>query len=158
MAGLTALFSASAQGTMQQALGNSRTVFTGCRADARSSSALIGSRVRRCSQQIAALASSYRSASKQLTATSITATANIQRRSLLLGLLASSPLHQQSSVMAAATAGSGNGSHDLLVVGPGVLGGHAGQLWAQAHPGATVVGLTNTTNNHEKWVASLQQH
>ncbi|KAL6757910.1 hypothetical protein V8C86DRAFT_2613010, partial [Haematococcus lacustris] len=41
-------------------------------------------------------------------------------------------------------------SSDLLVVGPGVLGGYAGHLWLGAHPGTTVVGLTNSTNNHSR--------
>jgi len=39
---------------------------------------------------------------------------------------------------------------DLLIVGPGVLGAYAGWLWKQSHPGAQVLGLTNTTNNHER--------
>ena len=42
-------------------------------------------------------------------------------------------------------------SHDLLVVGPGVLGGYLGKLWKDAHPGSTVIGLTNTSNNHDRW-------
>jgi len=40
------------------------------------------------------------------------------------------------------------GDSDLLIVGPGVLGALAGQLWKQRHPGATVVGQTVTENNH----------
>ena len=39
---------------------------------------------------------------------------------------------------------------DLLVVGPGVLGGYLGKLWKDAHPGSSVVGLTNTANNHDR--------
>jgi hypothetical protein len=112
---------------------------------------LIGSRVGRSSQQVvAALASQSRLSAKQAAITSIGATANLQRRSLLLGLLASSSSQLPNSRSMAAAAVGCSGSHDLLVVGPGVLGGYAGQLWAQAHPGAAVVGLTNTTNNHEK--------
>jgi hypothetical protein len=42
------------------------------------------------------------------------------------------------------------GKHDLLIVGPGVLGSLAGQLWKQQFSDATVVAQTNTTNNHEK--------
>lgn len=53
--------------------------------------------------------------------------------------------------MAAAT-----GPHDLLVVGPGVLGGYAGKLWREAFPGSTVIGVTNTANNHERCVTSSQ--
>ena len=40
--------------------------------------------------------------------------------------------------------------HDLLVVGPGVLGGYLGKLWKDAHPDSSVVGLTNTANNHDR--------
>lgn len=57
-----------------------------------------------------------------------------------------------SSVVAAAgaTGASAPSSNDLLVVGPGVLGGYLGKLWKDAFPGSTVYGLTNSTNNHER--------
>jgi len=42
------------------------------------------------------------------------------------------------------------GGDDLLVVGPGVLGGYAGKLWLEEHPSSTVVGLTNTEENHPR--------
>lgn len=42
--------------------------------------------------------------------------------------------------------------HDLLVVGPGVLGSLAGKLWKEAHPEATIVGQTMTINNHDRLV------
>ena len=41
--------------------------------------------------------------------------------------------------------------HDLLVVGPGVLGSYVGILWQQQHPSATVVGQTNSTANHDRY-------
>lgn len=41
-------------------------------------------------------------------------------------------------------------SYDLLIVGPGVLGSYLGVLWQQRHPGARVVGQTNTTDSHER--------
>ena len=41
-------------------------------------------------------------------------------------------------------------SADLLIVGGGgVLGSRLGSFWLEAHPSATVVGQTNTTNNHD---------
>lgn len=43
-------------------------------------------------------------------------------------------------------------SKDLLIVGPGVLGGYAGKLWTESFPEATVVAQTNTSNSHERWV------
>lgn len=42
------------------------------------------------------------------------------------------------------------GSHDLLIVGPGVLGSFMGTLWKQQHPDATVTAQTNTESNHER--------
>lgn len=42
-------------------------------------------------------------------------------------------------------------SNDLLVVGPGVLGSYLGKLWLEEHPGAAVVGQTNSTSNHNRW-------
>lgn len=56
-------------------------------------------------------------------------------------------------VVMAAGAGASH-PKDLLIVGPGVLGGYAGKLWKDANPGASVFGQTNTTNNHERWVGS----
>ncbi|KAG1672215.1 hypothetical protein FOA52_002916 [Chlamydomonas sp. UWO 241] len=50
--------------------------------------------------------------------------------------------------MASSGSPSTPSSQDLLVVGPGVLGGYLGKLWKEAHPGATVVGMTNTTTSH----------
>ena len=40
---------------------------------------------------------------------------------------------------------SGN---DLIIVGPGVLGGYLGHIWKDSFPEASVIGLTNTNNNH----------
>ena len=58
-----------------------------------------------------------------------------------------------SAVVMAASAGEASTSnHDLLVVGPGVLGGYMGKLWKEAFPSSAVTGLTNTTNNHERRV------
>lgn len=48
--------------------------------------------------------------------------------------------------MAASTANPS----DLLVVGPGVLGGYAGKLWKESHPECVVVGQTNSTSNHDR--------
>ena len=57
-----------------------------------------------------------------------------------------------ADVAAAASASSAKSpsSEDLLIVGPGVLGSLLGKLWLDDHPGATVVGQTNTTNSHDK--------
>eukprot|EP00882_Tetradesmus_deserticola_P005686 GHRQ01005987.1.p1 GENE.GHRQ01005987.1~~GHRQ01005987.1.p1 ORF type:complete len:367 (+),score=182.69 GHRQ01005987.1:259-1359(+) len=41
-------------------------------------------------------------------------------------------------------------SHDLLIVGPGVLGSFMGTLWKQQYPTATVTAQTNTESNHER--------
>ena len=56
--------------------------------------------------------------------------------------------------LAAAAGGAADAaaSHDLLIVGPGVLGSYLGKLWKDAYPGARVVGLTNTTNSHDRCV------
>ena len=48
------------------------------------------------------------------------------------------------------TASEGVALADLLVVGPGVLGGRLGQLWLQHCPSALVSGQTNTSNHHER--------
>lgn len=39
---------------------------------------------------------------------------------------------------------------DLLVIGPGVLGGLVAARWATAHPTAAVVGQTNSTTAHDR--------
>lgn len=61
------------------------------------------------------------------------------------------------AVVAAVGGGNGGGnggkqpsSHDLLIVGPGVLGSYLGKLWLDEHPGATVVGQTNSTTSHDR--------
>lgn len=51
---------------------------------------------------------------------------------------------------AGAGGGTQPGSHDLLVVGPGVLGSLAGKLWLDSFPDATVIGQTNTPATHER--------
>ena len=56
------------------------------------------------------------------------------------------------SGMAAANGGTAASSNRLLIVGPGVLGSYLGKLWIDGHGADTVVGQTNTTNNHAKWV------
>lgn len=58
-------------------------------------------------------------------------------------------------VVAAAAAGNGSGgdgpsSNRLLIVGPGVLGSYLGKLWVDANGTGSVVGQTNSTNNHAK--------
>jgi len=58
-------------------------------------------------------------------------------------LSAAGPQVQESSAV-------GLPEQSLLIVGPGVLGSYAGKLWKDAHPGASVVGLTNTSTNHER--------
>jgi len=40
-----------------------------------------------------------------------------------------------------------------LIVGPGVLGSYLGKLWLDEHPGATVVGQTNSTTSHDRLTA-----
>ena len=42
---------------------------------------------------------------------------------------------------------------DLLIVGPGVLGGYLGKLWKDQYPDARVVGQSNTTNSHARCCA-----
>ncbi|MED6143117.1 hypothetical protein PIB30_003829 [Stylosanthes scabra] len=44
------------------------------------------------------------------------------------------------------------GQHDLLIVGPGVLGRLVAQKWRQEYPGCQVFGQTVTTNHHEELV------
>ncbi len=59
------------------------------------------------------------------------------------------------AVMASSEPNRPGRSADLLIVGGGgVLGTKLGSLWLEAHPSATVVGQTNTTNNHSH-MASL---
>jgi hypothetical protein len=41
-------------------------------------------------------------------------------------------------------------SLQLLIVGPGVLGSNLGKQWIEKFGAGTVVGQTNTTNNHAK--------
>lgn len=72
-----------------------------------------------------------------------------------LASLAWAPAMQQlptfvPSASASAAGSVAPSSRDLLVVGPGVLGSVLGKLWLDSFPGAKVVGLTNTTNNHAK--------
>ncbi len=47
-------------------------------------------------------------------------------------------------------------SQDLLIVGPGVLGGYAGKLWRESFPSSRVVAQTNTDGSHERHVADLR--
>ena len=67
---------------------------------------------------------------------------SLTRRTLNVGCIATLALPTVST------------SHDLLVVGPGVLGGYLGKLWKDTNAGSSVVGLTNTTNSHDRqaWV------
>lgn len=57
---------------------------------------------------------------------------------------------RRASIVAMAAAGAS--SHDLLIVGPGVLGSYAGKLWKESFPDATVVAQTNTTGSHDRCV------
>ncbi len=52
--------------------------------------------------------------------------------------------------IAAAAAAGGGSQHDLLIVGPGVLGSYAGKLWKESFPDSTVVGQTNSTDKHDR--------
>ena len=55
------------------------------------------------------------------------------------------------TVAAAEAAATGRpSSNRLLIVGPGVLGSYAGKLWLDVHGEGSVVGQTNSTNNHAK--------
>lgn len=45
---------------------------------------------------------------------------------------------------------SGRENENLLIVGPGVLGGLVGKLYKEDHPESEVIGQTNTDTNHEK--------
>lgn len=66
------------------------------------------------------------------------------RRDLLLATAA-------MSTMQPTTTTSGKlDTHDLLVVGPGVLGSYLASQWLNQHPGASAVAQTNTTNNHAR--------
>lgn len=40
--------------------------------------------------------------------------------------------------------------HDLLIVGPGILGRLVAHIWQQEYPGCQVFGQTATTNHHEE--------
>ncbi|TKY72009.1 hypothetical protein E2542_SST00743 [Spatholobus suberectus] len=42
------------------------------------------------------------------------------------------------------------GQHDLLIVGPGILGRLVAHNWRQEYPGCQVFGQTATTNHHEQ--------
>ncbi|KAK7245712.1 hypothetical protein RIF29_40561 [Crotalaria pallida] len=44
------------------------------------------------------------------------------------------------------------GQHDLLIVGPGVLGRLVAQNWRQEYPGCQVFGQTVTTDHHEELI------
>jgi hypothetical protein len=83
----------------------------------------------------------------------------LARRTMLAGgasaLASAAAAHRGGAALAAtvAAAGTAGAATDLLVVGPGVLGGLAGKLWREAHPGATVVGQTNSTANHDRCAA-----
>ncbi|XLR60377.1 hypothetical protein S83_011049 [Arachis hypogaea] len=44
------------------------------------------------------------------------------------------------------------GQHDLLIVGPGVLGRLVAQKWREEYPGCQVFGQTVTTNHHEELI------
>lgn len=68
----------------------------------------------------------------------------LARRAVVLASLSSHPF--------AAMAGAATSTKDLLIVGPGVLGAYAGKLWSEHFKGSKVVGQTNTTNNHHRWV------
>lgn len=69
------------------------------------------------------------------------------RREVLLATAAASAMGTQPI-----TTTSGKlDTHDLLIVGPGVLGSYLGAQWKGAHAGATVVAQTNTTNNHPRY-------
>ena len=56
---------------------------------------------------------------------------------------------RRASIVAMAAAGAS--SHDLLIVGPGVLGSYAGKLWRESFPDATVVAQTNSDASHDRW-------
>jgi hypothetical protein len=58
-----------------------------------------------------------------------------------------------ASVLAAPGSNSAaptSSSSRLLIVGPGVLGSYLGKLWLDENGQGTVVGQTNSTNNHAK--------
>lgn len=59
-----------------------------------------------------------------------------------------------AAAMAQDTHDSAPGPHDLLIVGPGVLGSYAGVLWREAFPGATVTAQTNTEAAHDRCAPS----
>ena len=55
-----------------------------------------------------------------------------------------------SSLHFSVAAGAVDRMNDLLIIGPGVLGGLVGKLWMDANPGVSVVGQTNTSANHKR--------
>jgi hypothetical protein len=68
-------------------------------------------------------------------------------------------LSRRSAILAMASAAAApQAGGDLLVVGPGVLGGYLGKLWKEAHPSSHVVGLTNTSAKHEMWESCMGLH
>ncbi|XP_028751668.1 uncharacterized protein LOC114711433 [Neltuma alba] len=44
------------------------------------------------------------------------------------------------------------GEHDLLIVGPGVLGRLVAEKWREEHPGCQIFGQTVTTNHHDELI------
>ncbi|KAM0948586.1 putative NAD(P)-binding domain superfamily [Dioscorea sansibarensis] len=44
------------------------------------------------------------------------------------------------------------GEHDLLIVGPGVLGRIVAEKWQQEYPGSQIYGQTMTTNHHDELI------
>ncbi len=69
------------------------------------------------------------------------------RRDVLVATAAASTMGTQPSTT---TSGKLN-THDLLIVGPGVLGSYLGAQWKGQYGDATVVAQTNSTTNHARY-------
>lgn len=65
-------------------------------------------------------------------------------------IFALNTISRRSMICSATSASSTPSSHQLLIVGPGVLGSYLGKLWLDKYGPGTVTGETNTPNNHEK--------
>ena len=66
---------------------------------------------------------------------------------------APSPMPSASRVAASSPSTPPSSPDDLLVIGPGVLGGLVAARWAAAHPAARVVGQTNSDAAHARLTA-----
>eukprot|EP00879_Flechtneria_rotunda_P005880 GHRR01006186.1.p1 GENE.GHRR01006186.1~~GHRR01006186.1.p1 ORF type:complete len:376 (+),score=78.33 GHRR01006186.1:170-1297(+) len=89
---------------------------------------------------------SSRPAQPRQAATGLLQPSSTKRQLIAISTLLSLSVPRGSLVCMAAQAGS----HNLLIVGPGVLGSYMGTLWKHEFPDSTVTAQTNTETNHER--------